>query len=388
MPIDGHFVGNFFDAFSRTKFAADDTARKKKEAKLTGQLVELQIQNLQNQTTAQNTVAEMLDPQPQEFSLDNIQGPGQEGIGSLTKRPEYSSLVDMIADQGPLLSEAGMLGDAVSLQRQQPEALQLANALGLDTSDPTVQDMLIRSLNGQSSQDNALDFLLNDALFKSRDLGNQETERLENVRVKGHKVNLREDLRRTKKLIKSTKDLLNTPLEPGTPGEQRWKEGYVSLAAVLGGPFGIKNAKILQGISETMTKQLADGVIRSLENVSKGGQNATAFTSIRDANANMEISPQAILNVVAEQLRFSLNDAEINSVEIPQREEILEVIRQIESGDALRATNEQGVIIDVPALIASIAKMSLQQLKDLDIRGASDDVMAAFAARLEELTGG
>jgi len=371
MPIDGHFVGNFFDAFSRTKFAADDTARKKKEAKLTGQLVELQIQNLQNQTTAQNTVAEMLDPQPQEFSLDNIQGPGQEGIGSLTKRPEYSSLVDMLANQGPLLAKAGMLGNAIDQYRVEQSL----------TDQPSELMEFLKLQAGQQGVD-------------SSQLNLDEQKRTLASNARAVNVNSRADLNTAKDIMKYVNKLSGTILQPGSPLNRQIAESGMGIVAFLSENAGINVAADVLAASQLLAKELEDGVLRTMAHMNNI-TNIPVFETLRASQANPNMRPEVIQVLIAKTLQRQLDEAEIQGYVVDNRAETEEFIKQAAEGTLLTSSEP---VVDLPEAagkaaetVEEIAGMSIDQLEqfveDLDINGQTAEVRDAILARLEELTG-
>ena len=382
-----HFIGNFLNSFAQTKFAGEEAARRKKEAKLTGQLVELQLQGIQKKNTARSMIDEMLNPQPQNFMLENIQGPGQEDIGSLTKRPEFGGLVDMLAGgQEPLLADAGLLDTAASMSRAEPDILRIGEAL-----DMSKEEMKELAFAGNKSP--LLEFLKLRAGEQDVEAGALDLQQAQDELAKiprRFNVGMREDLRTAKDIAKLLQRLQGTLLEPGLPLSRQIKESGMSVAAFLGRNGGINVPDEILSASQKLGKKLEDDVLRAMLAI-PGVDNIPTFQTLQASRPNQEMNDDVIMELVGDSLRQSLNLAEIDGYEVANRDEVEEFIRQIEAGEILQQTKP---LVDLPKIagkavetVEDIAQMTKQELEELSqyAEALPDNLRKAARERWNEL---
>ena len=381
-----HFIGNFLNSFAQTKFAGEEAARRKKEAKLTGQLVELQLQGIQKKNTARSMIDERLNPQPQNFMLENIQGPGQEDIGSLTKLPTHSSLVDMIADQSPLLADAGLLDAAASMSRAEPDILRIGRELGMSNEE-------MKELAFAGNKSPLLEFLKLQAGEQDVEAGALDLQREQDELAKiprRFNVGMREDLRTAKDIAKLLQRLQGTLLEPGLPLSRQIKESGMSVAAFLGRNGGINVPDEILSASQKLGKKLEDDVLRAMLAI-PGVDNIPTFQTLQASRPNPEMNDDVIMELVGDSLRQSLNQAEIDGYEVANRDEVEEFIRQIEAGEILQQTKP---LVDLPKIagkavetVEDIAQMTKQELEELSqyAEALPDNLRKAARERWNEL---
>lgn len=361
---------------------------------------------------------EMLKRKRQQEAQQQIQGllgapqreaPGQPiapGTGPMaTQDMRQGELMGLLAQASPDQFNAGLLGQMFGQQqeRAEPAFVRELRAAGLDPATGEGQQILLDRLRNQDDGGN-LDQQLRilQTQMAAFQLDEKRRERLEQERTEsqqraGRERAIQNNLQDVSKLADLNRDLEGTFLEAGIPASNIRRTSMSALNAALEAA-GVDRTEQREQVAkfDRFRKGLNDLIINTID---RFGPNLTnqQLSLLENASASTEISPPAIASILADVAEINLQNAEIEGFELEpekrrQYEELIERERNFQprSGEAVmdvpeaaRRTGEAARRTAVRA--ADIARMGVDQIRQLDFESMTEDQRNAIARRLDEL---
>jgi hypothetical protein len=204
--------------------------------------------------------------------------------------------------------------------------------------------------------------------------------------TRGNRANaLRRSLTQTAEIVEHAEKLEGTLLAAGLPAASIRSAGMSTLAG-LGAAVGIDTSELSGQVDEfnKMKKGMSDQLINLIEAGDLGDPTNSKLTQYRDALSNPETSLGAIKDIQSKIARDLLDQAEVDEIDIAGRDEFE---GNIERWRGFERTAQEP-IVNAPAIVrrvADVARMSIEQLQNLDPAGLSEEVRAAAEKRWDEL---
>ena len=372
----GQFAGSFARAFSSAQNAKAEKEERDKEAKLRGQLLELQVKQIQKQTEAQGRTEARLQPggfdRPGRLAelvpsgSTEIGGRGVPQFESAGASPQElmqdpQSLSDLI------VSGQARLADFAGKPQKRPKELDLLEAAGIDFQSEEGREALLSSVGGNEGQfDNlmaGLNIQLAEAKIQEQRIEREKNERTEHQRVAGTKVSIRNDFKHAKEILTLQRELADTALQVGVPyGDfsRDLQSGVSALAGLTG--FDVTKVNSLIAKRDRLTKLFADGIVESIDRFAGTGAITNAkFQALTEATPNIDNSADANGLLLADRLEAMLDGAEIDGMDVEERADMEAFIKMIRAG---QPSSRGGPVIDVPAGAKKVGNYIVETLPD------------------------
>lgn len=296
---------------------------------------------------------------------------------------EDGELLGLLADIDPQLAIGVMTGGR---DRADPAALREMQALGF----PMTQEGFA-AYNAAKAQGTGGDLaaqLLIDERKARLEREKREADQTAEQREKDRETRanaIRRSLVQTEEIVEHAQNLEGTFLAAGIPAAQLRAAGMSTLAG-LGAAVGLDTTEIQSQVDEfnKMKKGMADQLINLIESGGLGDPTDSKLRQYKDALANPETSLGAVKEIQGKIAIDLLGRADVEEVEIAGRERIENNIQQWR-GFQPSATEP---VVDAPAVVrrvADIARMSLEQLQQLDPASLTQELRDAAADRWDEL---
>lgn len=222
---------------------------------------------------------------------------------------------------------------------------------------------------------------------------NADAEQQQAREVKMTRQNsIKHGLEQTKNIADLVMRLEGTALASGLPASEWRRTGIGGLAAVKGA-LGLDADKLNEDLTafDSYKKNLNDQLIALMSSGSLGPGTDSKLAQYRASLASPDVQPGAVMAIQANIAQTFLDQADVMGFEVPNREEYeksVEKMRNYQPGGT-------ETIVDVPGAAAAagravvraadIARMSVQQLRSIDIDVLTEEQRAALAKRLDAL---
>lgn len=159
------------------------------------------------------------------------------------------------------------------------------------------------------------------------------------------------DLTKLKELSEINQRLTGTALESGLPFPELRRAatgGVQALQSLFGGEGSDKKARELKADFDTFNKLSQDFIIGSLDRFNAtGAVTNQKFQALVQANAGVGTSPETNSFIIANNLEAIINAADIEGINIPNKQEMEDLIKTLRSGAGTPAqTNTGSTAID------------------------------------------
>lgn len=273
------------------------------------------------------------------------------------------SIADTLSSFAPSDSRtSAAIGDMQTLGYEMtPEGFAKYNkdrgASGLEMLDTVQAQLAIESLR-----------LQNEARVRDQ----EQAEESRNAERTAQQQSITRNLNQNLSAVDLTENLQGTILESGSVLPADIRRGLASFQQFLLGATGHDTSELEQMIADfdTQRKTLQDQVNARIAS-GQYGQSATQLNSIERSLANQNISPEAIIRIQGQLAQLDLDKADAMGLDIEGRDEWEKRAKEWKSYSITSPTN--------------ISKMSLDQIRSLDIDSMSDEQATAAAARVREL---
>jgi hypothetical protein len=348
---------------------------------------ERQIEALRNQQMRAQIVQQKKQQEAQE-KLMGLLG------GSENPEAQLMGLLGQAAPEAMMTSMAqGMFGQQKT--ESDPADARMMRAIGLPLTPEGFAKF--QGMKNDDSTKPAMDALA--LSIQGLQLANMkrtaDTEEQQAREIKLTRQNsIKHGLEQTKKIADLVLELEGTALASGLPASEWRRSGMGGLAAV-GGALGLDMGKLNSDLTafDTYKKNLNDQLIALMSSGSLGQGTDSKLAQYRASLASPDVQPGAVMAIQANIAQTFLDQADVLGFEVPNRSEYESSIEKMRTYQAPGSE----AIVDVPAAAdaagravmraADVARMSIEQLRNVDPSKMSNEALKAAAKRWAELNG-
>jgi hypothetical protein len=212
-------------------------------------------------------------------------------------------------------------------ERADPNVIRALVMAGIDPKSPQGQEIVIKSLTGGNDQLEAIQAQLaidqrRDQLARDRAADEQKTAEANRARVQMGNT-LRRSINQTADIASLTEKLEGSFLEAGMPASS-WRRTGASLLAGAGSALGMDTGKLETDLVnfDKLKKGMSDQLNNLVSTGSLGQVTNDKLQSFRDALANTETSPGAVMSIQAGIAEALLEEADAQGVEVENRSQV------------------------------------------------------------------
>lgn len=350
--------------------------------------------------------------------------------GLLTRMDEGAAdrgeIMGLLSDVAPEAMVTGLLGEMFAkpeADRSEPADLRMMRALGIE---PTPENYAkFKAIGGDAAGAHGIDGALKQLQMQKLldEMRDRTDARAETAAEKQKKRRLAEtslnrNFGKLEDLAALNDQIKGTVVETGVPLSS-WRRAGASGAASLGRIAGFDTAKLQDNItaSDRLAKGLNDLVI---ETIDRFGDQLTndKLALLQSASANPNITPEAISSILGAISESMLDAADIEGYNVADPDRVTTFIKRMKTpaargaeppmvdvprlaGDARARAGRAvdagaelaGEAADVAAEVvdqvatraADIARMTVEEIEDLDIDALTAEQLEALDARLKKL---
>ena len=424
----GRFAGAAADSFNAAKKRQEDEKARKLQAKL----FEANLKRMQDQITAETTLADILtgtfvdEFQPTNPNFvksqepvipDATSDPRIEPTAPIERRevPGFRSagaegpltVADILAGETP----GAQVGQAAALQSgqlkfgdfassgRQPKELDLLQAINVSPTSEEGRKAILASMGAGESADAATQLALN---IQEEMLDEKRTERLANEKTEragviGRKQSIRNDFNNNKRIIELQEKLEGTLVSTGTSINEfirKWGGGVVGILDIAG--MDVQTAQTLFDDFDELTKLFADGTIEALDRFKEtGAVQQLKFQKLTEAAQELGKTSIANGRVAANQMQEVLDAADRQGEPVEGRAEIEAWIKEMKTrvrGESSGA-DVTTILSDMSNGFRDFSKITLEQLREIPdselsaaIKQMSVEQRAKFQQLITELS--
>ncbi len=376
----GEFAAGFGQQFNAARGQKADREQRDKLAKLQAKLVEERLKAGEVTLNAQTTLAELMTGTVEEFEQAEPQTleSGREIPQFTNEGKQPLSLIEILSGESPEGQLAALQSGVVSGKN----ILDFQTAQDQLAARPNLSEMF-----GQTDESGNPMFVPVGITIDSQGRPAQQFGLNSEFNTKQQDAFSRQSLSQLTteavEIMDIESELAGSLLESGFPFGGQARTGQSALAT-MGGLLGFDTKEQKENVAKRDRVEKLYGQILGIkmQRLSESGESITndKLAFLQSISPDTNKSPDANAKLLADFLQEELNrtDIEGTTISADERTKVLDFIRKARSGEFV----QQGeAVVDVPG----IAKMTMQQLEELDIENMSDELFQAVIKRRDAL---